>query len=112
MKNEQQQSKDHKNLTKPASFHQFTYRKVIGVGAVVQTFTTRDNWELAITICAGGTIVCCQGAITGIPIVLFHTFSPIPALHPVAATVALAAWIHSWGNVGLFLQVKGHTIDS
>lgn len=84
----------------------------MGVGAVVQTFTTWDNWESPITICAGGTIVCCQGAITGISIVLLHTFSSIPALHPVAATVALAAWIHSWGNFGLFLQVKGYTIDS
>lgn len=62
------------------------------------------------TVSAEGSIVRSEGAVTRVPVVLFYTLPPVPAVHPVTAAVALAARIHPWSYLGPLLQVKGHTI--
>ena len=62
------------------------------------------------TIGAEGSIVRSEGAVTQVSVVLLNTLPSVPAVHPEAAAMALAAWIHPWRYLCPLFQVKSQTI--
>lgn len=71
---------------------------------------TQSHLFTLITVCAEGSIICSEGAVTRVSVVLLHALPSTPAVHAIVAAVALAAWIHPRSHLCSLLQVKGHSI--